>query len=170
MTESRGPIYPDRMSSSITKLPEVAPDSSQRRSLLQTLNGAGRQFWGRLIVAALFVLPLVAAYAGHLLYSVMQHVTELKVEDAAAAQMVVHELRSVGFLFLSVIILLCLLSIFFVFFLSVRVYGPQVALLRFIDQLKAGNYQPYRKLRKDDQLKELWQGLQELAETLARRR
>ena len=158
------------MSSPIASLPEIAPDTSQRRSVLQTLNGAGRQFWGRVIVAGLFVLPLVAAYAGHLLYTIMTEIAGLKLEELATAQHIVSELRSVGFLFLSVIILLCLLSIFFVFFLSVRVYGPQVALLRFIDQLKSGNYQPYRKLRKDDQLKEIWQGLQELAESLARRR
>jgi hypothetical protein len=49
------------------------------------------------------------------------------------------------------------------------VYGPQVALLRFIDQLKSGNYESYRRLRRDDQLKEIWQGLQDLAEELRRK-
>jgi len=151
-------------------LQEIAPDTSQRRTLLQTVNGAGRQFWGRVIVGGLFVLPVVAAYAGSLLYTIMQQIAELKIADPATSEMLIHELRSVGFLFLSVIILLCLLSIFFVFFLAVRVYGPQVALLRFIDQLKAGNYEPYRRLRKEDQLKEIWQGLQELAEVLEKRK
>lgn len=158
------------MSSPITTLPDIAPDTSQRRSLLQTMNVPGRLFWGRLIIGGLFVLPIVAGYATSLLYTVMQQIGALELKDPATAELLVHELRSVGFLFLSVIILLCFLSIFFVFFLSVRIYGPQVALLRFIEQLKAGNYQPYRRLRKEDQLKEIWQGLQELAENLSNRK
>ncbi|MBX3020211.1 MAG: hypothetical protein KF799_00920 [Bdellovibrionales bacterium] len=144
------------------------PEKHKRSTVLQMMNNAGRQFWGQLAVAILFLLPVVGVYAGHLLYKVMGEIMALPI-DAAAAEHVVHELRSVGFLFLSVIILLCLLGIYFIIFLSVRVYGPQVALLRFIEQMKQGNYTPYRNLRKDDQLKEIWQALQELAASLKRR-
>lgn len=136
---------------------------------MQALSTAGRQFWGRVIVVILFLLPVVAIFAGHLLYSVMEEVAALKVEDPNLTANIIHELRSVGFLFLSVIILLSLLGVYFLFFLSVRVYGPQVALLRFIEQLKSGNYSPYRTLRRDDQLKEIWQGLQDLASSLHRK-
>lgn len=136
---------------------------------MQLMNGAGRHFWGHFAIWVLFALPLVAVYSGHLLYTVMGEVAGLQGVDAVMTEHLIHELRSVGFLFLSVIILLCLLGIYFIFFLSVRVYGPQVALLRFIDQLKNGDYSPYRNLRKEDQLKEIWQGLQELAAVLKRR-
>lgn len=151
------------------KLESVPDDHSRRKNLLQLLNGAGRVFWGHFAIWVLFALPIVAVYSGHLLYTVMGEVASAQGIDPAVAEHLVHELRSVGFLFLSVIILLCLLGIYFIFFLSVRIYGPQVALLRFIEQLKAGDYSPYRKLRKDDQLKEIWQGLQELAAVLKRR-
>jgi uncharacterized membrane protein YqiK len=145
------------------------PNTSQRRSMIAALSGAGRQFWGRLIVAVLFLLPLIAVFAGQLLYTAMTELQALQVSDPNITEHLVHELRSVGFLFLSVIILLCILGIYFIFFLSVRVYGPQVALVRFIDQLKAGNYSPYRSLRRDDQLKEIWKGLQDLAADLKRK-
>jgi hypothetical protein len=51
---------------------------------------------------------------------------------------------------------------------AVRIYGPQVAILRFIEQMRHGDYSPYRELRRDDQLKEIWQGLQDLAAELDR--
>lgn len=157
------------MPTSTNSLEAIPPDSNRRQSFLQTLSGAGREFWGRVIVAGLFILPLVAVYAGHLLYTIMGEVAALEIPPEMSAHLV-HSLRSVGFLFLSVIILLCLLGIYFIFFLSVRVYGPQVALLRFIEQLKAGNYDKYRSLRRDDQLKEIWQALQDLAATLKNKR
>jgi hypothetical protein len=150
---------------------DTVASTPQRRSYWQSLAGAGpsRRFWGRLVVAVLFILPLVAMYAGHLLYRVMGEIPALKAADPIAASSIIYELRSVGFLFLSVIILLCLIGIYFVFFLTVRVFGPQVALLRFIEQLRAGNYEPYRSLRRDDQLKEIWEALQGLAADLKRR-
>lgn len=145
--------------------------SAENRSLWQTFMqaGQGRAFWGRIVVVILFLLPVVAAFTTNMLWGVMTEISHLKFEDMNAASQIVYELRSIGFLFLSVILMLCLLAIYFVFFLTVRVYGPQVALLRFIDQLKSGNYAPYRNLRRDDQLKEIWQALQELAGELQRK-
>lgn len=150
----------------------ASPPPPKRRSYWQTLNHTGRTraFWGRLVVVCLFFLPVVAAFSAQLLWQIMAEISHLHFDDPAMAAHLVGELRSIGFLFLSVIILLCLLSIYFVFFLAVRIFGPQVALLRFIDQIKAGDYTPFRKLRKEDQLKEIWQALQDLASELKRQR
>lgn len=164
------------MSSSVASPSDTAESASapppKRRSYWQGLNHTGRTraFWGKLVILGLFFLPVVAAFSARMLWEVMAEISHLHFDDPAMAAHLIGELRSVGFLFLSVIILLCLLSIYFVFFLSVRVYGPQVALLRFIEQIKSGNYAPYRRLRKDDQLKEIWQGLQDLAAELSRKR
>lgn len=144
-------------------------DGGERRSLLQAMSLNNRQVWVRAIVCALFILPVVAVFAGHLLYQVMEELQALKTDDTAAVAQVVHELRSVGFLFMGIIVLLCLLGIYSLFFVTVQVFGPQVALLRFIDQMKTGNYEPFRALRKNDQLKDIWLGLQELAATLKKR-
>jgi hypothetical protein len=121
---------------------------------------------GRMVVVVLFVLPVIAIFATDMLLDVMKQLAQLNAEDAQVVTQIVYELRSIGFLFLSVIIMLCMLSFYFVFFLAVRVYGPQIALIRFIDQLKSGNYERFRNLRRDDQLKETWQALQELADSL----
>jgi hypothetical protein len=163
------------MSSSLVSSSEKSESTSapppKRRSYWQMLNlsGRNRAFWGKLIILGLFLMPIVAGFACQMLWQVMSEISHLHFDDPTMADHLVGELRSVGFLFLSVIILLCLLSVYFVFFLSVRVFGPQVALLRFIEQIKSGNYTPYRKLRKEDQLKEIWQGLQDLAAELKRR-
>ena len=141
------------------------------RSFWHTISLAspGKRFWGRLIVAILFTLPIVAYFASSMLMNVMNTINMLKLEDPALASNLIYQLRSIGFLFLGVIIMLCLLGIYFVFFVSVQVYGPQVALILFITQLKNGDYRPFRALRKDDQLKEIWGALQDLADEMRRK-
>lgn len=145
--------------------------SKFERSFWHTISLAspGKRFWGRLVVGILFTLPLVAYFASSMLMNVISTINMAKLEDPALAANLIHQLRSIGFLFLGVIIMLCLLGIYFVFFVSVQVYGPQVALVQFIRQLKDGNYQPFRALRKDDQLKDIWGALQELAEALRKK-
>ena len=125
-----------------------------------------RRLWGRLVLVVLFVMPFVAYVATTMLLSVIRTLGMVKLEDPSLASNLIYQLQWVGLLFLLNIIMLCALGLYFVFFVSVRVYGPQVALVQFISQLKAGNYQPFRELRKDDQLKETWSALQELATTL----
>ena len=149
----------------------MSQPSKFERSFWNTISLAspGKRVWGRLVVAVLFTLPFVAYFASSMLMNVINTINMLKLEDPTIAPTLTYQLRSIGFLFLGVIIMLCLLGIYFVFFVSVRVYGPQTALVRFIEQLKSGNYQPFRELRKDDQLKDIWQGLQDLAETLRRK-
>lgn len=50
--------------------------------------------------------------------------------------------------------------------LSHRIYGPLVPFMRHIDELKAGNFTSRIRLRKDDELFELRDGLNDLAITL----
>src|SRR4051812_1370570 len=105
--------------------------SETRRSYWQSVTASSnsRAFWGKIIVVVLFLLPVVAAFTCQMLWNIMEEISHLHFEDPSTAAHLISELRSIGFLFLSVIILLCLLAIYFVFFLSVRVFGPQVALL-----------------------------------------
>lgn len=142
----------------------MSKPASNRRSLRSNFALAkGRDLRGKLILGVLFAMPAFAIYATNLLMAAIHNLVELNAQSIDKVQPVVTDLTTVAFLFIAIILLLCLIAIYFVFFLSVRVFGPQVALLNFIDQLKAGDYRPYRKLRKDDELQEIWQALQDLA-------
>ena len=148
--------------SELTKKPKF------NRSYWDAISGASpiRKFWGRLVVVILFALPLIAYSATSMLTHVIGTLGMVKLEDPALASSLIYQLQSVGVLFLAVIITLCVLGMYFVFFVSVRVYGPQVALVQFIKQIQAGNFTAFRELRKDDQLQETWHALQDLATSL----
>jgi hypothetical protein len=147
---------------------DKANASKSNRSYWDAISGASpiRKFWGRLVVVILFALPVIAYAATSMLAHVIRTLGMIKLEDPALASSLIYQLQSVGVLFLAVIIALCLLGMYFVFFVSVRVYGPQVALVQFIKQIQQGNFTPFRELRKDDQLKETWTALQDLATSL----
>jgi len=148
----------------------TTPDDNDRRSLVTSLStSAGRRFWTQVVVVILVLLPIVAYFATHFMFDIMGQIEKIPFQNPEDGARLVQQLRAAGFLFLSVIIMLCMLSIYFVFFLAVRVFGPQVALVRFIEQLKSGDYSEYRNLRREDQLREIWQALQELAATLRER-
>ena len=140
----------------------------KRRSLTQNFAMANgeRAIKAKLIIAILFAMPVVAIFATQLLLATIHTLVALNPENVERIQPIVTDLTTVAFLFIAIIILLCLITIYFVFFLSVRVFGPQVALLNFIKQMQGGDYRPYRKLRKDDELQEIWTHLQELARRL----
>jgi signal transduction histidine kinase len=53
--------------------------------------------------------------------------------------------------------------------LSHRIYGPIVAINRYIDSLTEGNYKARLTLRKDDDLTEIRDSLNKLAESLEKR-
>ena len=139
-----------------------------KRSYWHAISGASpiSKFWGRLVVVILFSLPLVALAATSLLLHVIRILGMVKFEDPALVNNLIWQLQLTGAWFLVVIIALSVVGMYFVFFVSVRVYGPQVALVQFIKQIQAGNFTPFRELRKDDQLQETWVALQDLATSL----
>lgn len=57
-------------------------------------------------------------------------------------------------------------SFVFALIISHRIAGPVVAINAYIEQLKAGNYEYNRHLRPNDELKEIMNGLHELAAVL----
>jgi len=59
-----------------------------------------------------------------------------------------------------------LMSILFVLFVEQRIGGPTVAILKFIEELKKGNYEYKRQLRTGDELETIMQGLQDLQQDL----
>lgn len=66
----------------------------------------------------------------------------------------------VGFLFF------ILFSFGFALLTSHRIAGPQVAIKHVLADMKAGNYEPKRNLRPNDELQEVMQAVKELAVTL----
>jgi signal transduction histidine kinase len=57
----------------------------------------------------------------------------------------------------------------FAIIISHRIAGPVVAITAFIEELKRGNYDYKRNLRPNDELKEIMDGLKELAPILKER-
>ncbi len=72
-------------------------------------------------------------------------------------------------------LLLCIFLFSLIFFFTVlklthSYYGPLIALNRFIDELKEGNFSSRVKLRKSDELQTIASNLNELAESLQKRK
>lgn len=70
---------------------------------------------------------------------------------------------------LFVFIAFALICLIYGIIISHRIAGPMVALLHYINDLKAGNYDSNRQLRRYDELKPIMQGLHELAVELKNR-
>ena len=54
--------------------------------------------------------------------------------------------------------------------LTHRIYGPLVSIKRFLNELKRGNFSARVNIRKDDDLQDLVKDLNELAESLDKRK
>lgn len=59
-----------------------------------------------------------------------------------------------------------LVSTLFALVLSHRIAGPVIVIRRYIEELKQGNYDYQRDLRSNDELREIMDGLKELATVL----
>lgn len=115
------------------------------------------------LVSGLSVFGAVAAFAFVKLGQVrdlinqnpeMSFAVQIKVNDAIFE---VVQATLAGFVFYIIF------ASVFTLIMSHRIAGPVVAITAFIEQLKEGNYEYTRTLRKRDELNEVMDGLKELA-------
>lgn len=85
--------------------------------------------------------------------------------DLIANKTVVHGLYQIG----GLLILYVLITLFMSVRLSHRIYGPLVSIHAFLDQLIEGDFSNRVNLRKKDELKELVDKLNRLADTLEKK-
>ena len=145
----------------------LLPTSNRRRfTRYFALAERKRAVQGKLVLALLVAVPLVALFATHMLVNTIHNLVALDPSFADRVQPIVMDLTTIAFLFIAIIVLLCAITIYFVFFVGVRVFGPQIALVNFIKRMQTGDYREFRKLRDGDELGEIWTELQILAKGL----
>lgn len=92
------------------------------------------------------------------------------VDPSAKWSFIIDDIFYSNLIKLSICFALFLIIMFYtVFKLTHRYYGPLVSILRFLKELQAGNYTARIKLRKKDELQELADNLNLLAETLQKK-
>jgi signal transduction histidine kinase len=76
---------------------------------------------------------------------------------------IMHNLNSLGWFFVVTIVALCAVCMYLIFHITVNVLGAKAAILKYVEQLKMGNYERFRSLRGDDEFKDLLMSLEDLA-------
>lgn len=110
------------------------------------------------------VLATALLVGGPLLFVIVRMSDAM--ENADSAQMVWAASAPMLFLALANLILLGFVSFHFGFVATHRVFGPLVPLLRQVEALKQGRYEARSKLRRADELQDLADGLNDLAQSL----
>ena len=91
-------------------------------------------------------------------------------DEGAKYALLTNDVFVQNMIYMSILYVLYILSLFFVVFkLTHRFYGPTVAFTRFTTQMKAGNYAFRLRLRKKDELQNVADDLNTLAEALEKR-
>jgi nitrogen fixation/metabolism regulation signal transduction histidine kinase len=123
-----------------------------------------------------YFVALSIGLVGLMLVFMNTHINELRVEMANIANLpMVSQLQidatlnqlimtALGFLLLSIIG-----AVVYGIIISHRIAGPMFAILKYIEKLRAGQYDDYRKLRPYDELQPIMESLHELAEDLKKR-
>lgn len=114
------------------------------------------------ILAQSFVIGAMALF----LNRTVQHITQLQEIDPQLGVSITQAITSAMILILLVATAVAVGAIFIGLKLSHRVYGPMVPFQRHIEELKAGNYASRISLRKNDDLVEIRDALNDLAITL----
>lgn len=153
---------------------EVSGSASQgrdRRTLLGQLVQPKKQFKFAFffIGAGMVILTLFIAIT---LYFVQNTITALEIAYHLDHDIVVSlsdSLMGMLTVALLVSIIFTVISMLFGLQTTHRFYGPQVSLLRQIDELKKGNFSARVHLRRADELTDIQNGLNELAESLEKK-
>ncbi len=114
----------------------------------------------------------LALFVGVLIFQINQTITTLGVAynlDAEVIEAIQNSLNSALWMAMILAALSILSSLALSVRLSHKVYGPVVAIKRYLETLMAGNYQARLSLRQGDDLLDLRDALNQLAETLEKR-
>lgn len=136
--------------------------NNRRRIVNFVVRPASQSKFGVYFLSAVLATALLVG--GPLLFVIVRMSDAM--ENADSAQMAWAASAPMLYLALANLILLGFVSFHFGFVATHRVFGPLVPLLRQLEALKQGRYEARSKLRKSDELQDLADGLNELAQNL----
>jgi signal transduction histidine kinase len=139
--------------------------SDQRKTINYVRTaGLSKGYYLHVLAGGGAFLGILFAYAAKLMNEV--NLVVATIPDAALAASLQDRLMTVAILFFVCFVSFILCTVFYIVVLSHRVGGPIVAIVHFINELKKGNYDVKRNLRKNDELVPVMFELQELAKIL----
>ena len=142
-------------------------EKNQRKIQSYIKTGLSRSYYLHLFAGGVAFLGILMVYAVQLLARVNVTLESLPDPDLSAA--LTSDISAITILFfVSFLGFLCC-TVFYMIVLGHRVGGAGIAIERYIQQLKAGNYDTKRSLRKNDELGNIMNELHELAEILKKK-
>ncbi|HMN68405.1 MAG TPA: hypothetical protein PKC28_07685 [Bdellovibrionales bacterium] len=126
--------------------------------------GLSRGYYLHIFAGGIAFLGILLAYASRLLSEV--NVVIGTIPDANLAAALQDRLFLVAMIFFVSFLAFISTTVFYMIVIGQRIGGPVIAICAFIEELKKGNYEYKRQLRKDDELFPIMEDLQELAQVL----
>ncbi len=121
-----------------------------------------KKYHFRLMAISFFFMAAVLFYLLQVIRDVTQKVSFVAINDELAAEHIYESMNHLMVMMTLSFVVYFLFSVLFVLFIEQKVGGPTVAILEYIEQLKAGNYDYNRNLRTGDELESIMQSLKEL--------
>ncbi len=128
------------------------------------VSGLSKSYYLHMFAGGVAFLGIVMVYVSRLLNEVQAVVATLP--DLEMVNGIQDRLLTVGVLFFLCFTAFMVSTVFYMIVLGQRVGGPVLAICSYIQELKKGNYDIQRSLRKNDELGAIMKELRELAEIL----
>lgn len=126
--------------------------------------GLSKGYYLHVFAGGVAFLGILMAYASRLLSEVNAVVANIP--DATVSASLQDRIMMVAILFFMSFMAFVTCTVFYMIVLGQRVGGPVVAICAYINELKRGNYDAKRSLRKNDELVPIMLELQDLAKIL----
>lgn len=126
--------------------------------------GLSKGYYLHIFAGGVAFLGILLTYASHLLNEI--NLVVAAIPDATLSAEIQDRLFMVAIIFFLSFLAFIASTVFYMIVLGQRVGGPVIAICAVIDDLKAGNYQIKRQLRKNDELVPIMNSLHELAASL----
>jgi len=123
--------------------------------------GLSRGYYLHIFAGGVAFLGILLIYASQLLSEAQALISTIP--DAEISSSIEVRLFTVAILFFVCFLAFVICAVFYMIVLGQRVGGPVIAICSYIQELKAGNYDAQRALRKNDELVPILSELQELA-------
>jgi nitrogen fixation/metabolism regulation signal transduction histidine kinase len=156
--------------SNVTELP--TPSSSPARRAPKGILVRPRQQFRYafvLVAGGILAQSVVIGAMAYFINSTVSNVIEVHNLDASVGTTITHAITLSMTLLMIIAVAFALVAVLIGVRLSHRIYGPLVPFTRHIDKLKEGHYSARLNLRRTDDLVELKDALNSLAETLQAR-
>jgi nitrogen fixation/metabolism regulation signal transduction histidine kinase len=126
--------------------------------------GLSKGYYLHIFAGGVAFLGILLTYASRLLNEI--NIVVATIPDATMSAEIQDRLFMIAVIFFVSFLAFMASTIFYMIVLGQRVGGPVIALCAVIDELKKGNYDIKRELRKNDELVPVMTSLKELAQVL----